>query len=101
MSAKLANAPSWSEFVQEVHGRPYLANNIDDINHPAKELLQQYRDSGVPVKTTDEEWTLEQRDECVSRGCHQSANKHKGFIREEMADFAESSFWTILPYEQV
>ena len=46
-------------------------------------------------------WTTKQRDACVNQGCHQSANLHSNFLREEMATFMEDKFWVVLPYELV
>jgi len=43
-------------------------------------------------------WTPKHKDECVAYGCHKSAEMHKEFIREEMADFIENGFWVVLPY---
>lgn len=37
----------------------------------------------------------------MARGCHRSANEHKAFIRDEMADFVESGFYAVLPYSKV
>ena len=51
--------------------------------------------------TSSPVWSAEQRDECVRRGCHQSATEHRDFLREEMAEFIESGFWTVLPYDRV
>jgi hypothetical protein len=64
-------------------------------------MLAQWRDHGVPVKSSAEPWTLEQKDECVRRGCHSSATEQAPFLREEMAEFIENRFWVALPYEQV
>ena len=60
-----------------------------------------WRDEGVPAETSIPEWTLEQKDSCVECGCHQSANEHSGFLREELADFIEDKFWLVLPYELI
>ena len=82
-------------------GRSYLSENIDDLQHPAAPLLRDWRDNGVPAQTSSATWTSEQRDECVRRGCHHSANEHSDFLREEMAEFIENKFWMVLPYDQV
>ena len=47
-------ADSWETFVSAFCGPSYLADSIDDIDHPAKDLLRLWRDSGVPVNTDTE-----------------------------------------------
>lgn len=56
LSEKLQASNSWKDFVQDVHGPSYLSGAIDDIDHPAKSLLQSYRDQGVPVVVSDDPW---------------------------------------------
>jgi hypothetical protein len=41
------------------------------------------------------------KDTLIERGCHRSADKHADFLREEMAEFMERRFWTVLPYRLV
>ena len=82
-------------------GPSYLADSIDDVDHPAKDLLRLWRDFGVPANTDSEPWSLEQKDACINRGCHQSATEHSDFLREEMAEFIENRFWVVLPYDLV
>lgn len=45
--------------------------------------------------------TEEQLREQLERGCHQSAQNHSSFLREEMADYVENGFWLVLPYELI
>ena len=69
-------ASSWEEFVGSFRGPSYLSPLVDELDHPAASLLSKWRDEGVPVQTTVESWTAEQKDEGIARGCHHSANKH-------------------------
>jgi hypothetical protein len=92
---------SWEEFVEDFRGRSYLATELDHIEHPAAELLHQWRDKGVPAMTSSPPWTNKQKDQCIHRGCHQSAKDHANFLREEMAEFIENKSWVVLPYEIV
>ena len=55
----------------------------------------------MPVQTTIESWTAEQKDKAVARGCHHSATEHVDFLREAMADNIENKFWMVSPHEQV
>jgi hypothetical protein len=93
------NAASWGDFVAKLRGPFYLANELDNIKHPAAELLCLWRDHGVPVKTTSKPWLSDQKDACIQCGCHKSAKDHAAFLRKEMAEFIESKFWAVLPYE--
>ena len=95
--SKFHSSSSWEAFVNEFRGRSYLATELDNIEHPAAELLQKWRDEGVPALSDSPPWTKEQKDHCIQRGCHQSAKEHAEFLREEMAEFIESKFWVVLP----
>ena len=94
-------SPSWEEFVGSFRGPSYLSPLVDELDHPAASPLSKWRDEGVPVQTTIESWTAEQKDEGIARGCHHSANEHADFPQEEMADNIENKFWMVLPHEQV
>ena len=95
---KFTSAESWEAFVNAFRGPSYLSSELDDLDHPAAALLRKWRDEGVPAETYSKPWTREQKDECIARGCHYSANEHADFIREEMAGFLEDRFWMVLPY---
>ena len=91
---KFEHAGSWETFATDFRGRSYLSDDIDDLEHPAADLLRrQWRDEGVPAGTSSQPWTREQKDECLRRGCHPSATLHSTFLREEMAEFIENKFW--------
>ena len=94
-------AGSWEAFASAFRGRSYLSENLDNIEHPAADLPRKWRDEGVPAQSSSPPWTVEQKDECVRRGCHPSASLHASFLREEMAEFIENKFWAVLPYELV
>jgi len=40
-------------------------------------------------------------DDVIKKGCHPAAQKYAAFIAQEMLEFAESSYWTILPCSKV
>ena len=90
MATRLSGADSWASFVHDFRGPSYLSTELEDLDHPATPLLAQWRDHGVPVKSSSEPWTLEQKDECIRQGCHPSATEHSTFLREEMAEFIEN-----------
>ena len=101
LCSKYEQAESWESFVDEFRGPSYLSSEIDDLPHPAAPLLRQWRDEGIPARSSGPRWTVEQRDDCVQRGCHKSANEHRDFIREEMAGFIGDRFLMVLPYELI
>lgn len=92
---------SWTNFVENFRGRPYLAEELDGVDHPAANLLREWRDNGVPVLTSSEPWSQELKDSHVERGCHRSADEHSVFLREEMSEFIDNRFWAVLPYSAV
>jgi len=101
LADQLSSAASWTDFVNQVHGRSNLSGNIDSISHPAKRLLADLRDNGVPVILTDEPWSQAHLQQCMDRGAHTSARNNKVFVRDELADYVETGFWTVLPYRLI
>ena len=75
-----ATSASWEAFANQFRGPSYLSPELDDIDHPAAALLHTWRDEGVPARCHTKAWTREQKDECIKRGCHYSANEHSAFI---------------------
>ena len=59
LSEKLSTALSWEDFVKNHWGKSYLAPAIDDIQHSARGLLQNFRDHGIFVPMDDPPWTLD------------------------------------------
>jgi len=98
LTDKFHAAPSWEAFVLDIQGSSYLSSRLDNLQHPAADLLKQMRDKGVPVPMDTSSWTPKHKDDCVAYGCHKSAEMYKEFIREEMADFIKKGFWVVLPY---
>ena len=94
LASSLANdleaAGSWSSFVHSFRGRSYLSEELDHLSHPAAILLREWRDQGVPVKTSAEPWSFDNKDSCVERGCHRSATEHTNFLHEEMSEFIDN-----------
>ena len=78
-------ASSWESFVAKFRGPSCLSSALDNCDHEAASPLRQWRDLGVPAESTSNPWTDQQKDKCIHRGCHCSANQHSDFLREEMA----------------
>jgi hypothetical protein len=101
LSAKLASAPSWKQFIINHHGASYLVPDLDSIDHSARDYLRRLRDQGMYVPLDDPPWSANVIDACALCGPHPSANLFKEFLHDEMADFIEDGFWVVLPLEQV
>jgi len=59
LTAALDASPSWEDFVTTFRGRSYLSPELEEVDHPATELLREWREQGVPVHTTSEPWNAE------------------------------------------
>ena len=51
------SADSWEEFVTAFRGHSYLADDLQDLPHPAAPILKMWQERGVPVHTKTEPWT--------------------------------------------
>ena len=74
LSRMLESSTDWESFVQQFRGRSYLSDDIDTVPHEAAPLLRKWKDEGIPVLTSEEPWSLQTKDERLSRGCHLSAH---------------------------
>ena len=101
LSNHLSAAASWEEFINQVRGPSYLADNIHNIPHQAHAYLQALCNNGTAVTMDNPPWTAERIQSCVKWGPHPSANLHHDFLHNEYADFIEASFWVVLPLAQV
>ena len=97
----LQSAGSWENFINAFRGESYLSPELDNLEHPAANLLREWRDHGVPAQTSSPPWSEDTKDSYVERGCHRSANEHAEFLRDEMSEFIDSRFWVVLPYSLV
>jgi hypothetical protein len=89
----------WAQYVKSVRTRSHLHEDVGTVDHPAAKFLDHLRRDGVPIRMMDDNWTSEMLDERAARGSHQSTKAYTDFVREEMADFDEKSFWTVLPLD--
>jgi hypothetical protein len=46
-------------------------------------------------------WNLEQKQQALERGSHQSAKQHSGFLCEEFVDLMRNNQWVLLPADLV
>ena len=55
----------------------------------------------MPVVLKTPPWSIAARDEAMQYGAHSSAEDHKEFLRNELADMVEAGHWLVLPYSSV
>ena len=55
----------------------------------------------MPVILKTPLWTIAARDEAVQYRAHSSANDHKEFLHDKLADMVEAGHWLVLPYSTV
>ena len=92
------SSPSWPAFVASFRGPSNIASGVHALPHRAAPLLEHLRLHGAPVPFHTPAWTAAHQHRCAARGPHASANDHAEFVREEMAEFLEKGFWTVLPF---
>ena len=56
---------------------------------------------GVPAVLKTAPWTPSTLQERVERGSHKSCQDHLTFLREELQEFMQDGYWTVLPYRIV
>ena len=86
----------WSALVRRRRARGDFSS-LDDVDHPARRLLKEYKHRGVPVKLTTPPWTESQVRTAVKRGPHKSCADHIEFLEEEFVDMIRKGQWIVLP----
>ena len=99
----LCSSPDWASYVAATRGpSSHLSPDLESLPHPASSLLVSFRDHGImPVVTSTTGWSNADIDARLQRGSRKFTHDHIDFVRDEMADFAQKGFWTVLPYEAV
>jgi hypothetical protein len=87
--------------VRSFRTRSHFHQDVGTIEHPAAKFLDYLHINGAPIRMQDDNWSREILQERAARGPHQSTKAHVDFVRDEMADFNDKSFWTVLPLEAV
>ena len=83
------------------HRGPSCLQDPKGIDHAASDLLTQLRLKGAPVGQSSPPWTLDQKDEAIRRGPHQSTKGKESFIRDEFAAMVNAGHWLVVPYDLV
>ena len=74
---------------------------VKGLKHKAARYLQHLKKRGANVVLKTPPWSVERLEETIKRGPHKSSDEHAEFLREELLDFVEKGFWTILPWRLV
>ena len=90
----------FERFARQCRGQQCLADT-KSLPHPAGPFLEKLRKHGLPVVLKTQPWTIAARDEAKEYGAHSSANEHKDFLHDELADMVEAGHWFVLPYSTV
>ena len=72
-----------------------------DFDHPARRLLKNYKNRGVPVKLATEPWSQDRLRQALLRGPHKSCFEYRDFLQEEFVDMIQKQQWVMLPYSAV
>lgn len=97
IAAKLEYVGDWYSFVVTQRGRPDIARSAESIPHKAARLLKHLRRRGAGVTMQTAPWDQERLRRAATRGSHQSARGEIEFVCEEMLEFCQQGFWTVLP----
>ena len=87
-------------FARQCRGQQCLSET-KNLPHPEGPFLEKLRKHGMPVVLKTPPWSIAARDEAMQYGAHSSAEDHKEFLRDEIADMAEAGHWLVLPYSTI
>jgi hypothetical protein len=74
---------------------------VKKLKHKSARYLQHLKKRGANVVLTTPPWSVERLEATIKRGAHKSSEEHAEFLREELLDFVQKGFWTILPWRLV
>jgi hypothetical protein len=75
--------------------------NVRKIPHKSARYLDHLHKRGANVVLQTPPWNLERLEATLKQGPHKSSEQHAAFLREELLDFVQKGFWTILPWRLV
>jgi hypothetical protein len=100
MATRIAEL-GWHGFIRSQQQSSINAH-IHQVPHPMASYLHRLQKRGVLAPTTGLPWMTMQRHEAFLRGSHPSATCHYAqFLREDMWDYIQMGFWTVVPYTAV
>jgi hypothetical protein len=98
-SAAFEKSLSWDAYIRHIRHTCDIAPGVDNLDHPASNLLPSYRKSGVPVPviTKTQPWSQARINAALKLGPHKSAKTEHAFLRTELRDVIKKGHWTLLP----
>ena len=93
---ELLSQVGWQTFVKQRRSDGDIAS-LNNINHPARRLLLNYKHRGAPVKFSTAPWTPQRINQAIKRGPHRSCIEYTDFLAEEFVDMIQKGQWVILP----
>ena len=90
----------WKAFVAAIRGRGDIGN-VENLRHPAKELLIRYKQEGAAVNIDNPNWDFNKLTAALIRGPHASVFQHISFLYDEFLDMRKKGQWVILPFQEV
>jgi hypothetical protein len=87
--------------VNERRGKSDFGNNVKNIKHESARCLHHIKKRGANVVLQTPPWSIKRLEETIKRGPHKSSEEHAEFLREELLDFVQKGFWTMLPWRLV
>jgi hypothetical protein len=91
----------FEKLVKLRRGKSDFGSGVKNIKHKAARYLHHLEKRGANVVLKTPPWSLERLEETIKRGPHKSSEEHAAFLREELLDFVQKGFWTILPWRLV
>lgn len=98
--SRLLKQLGWRDFVKRKRPRSDIAT-LENVDHPARDLLKFYKTRGAPVKFKTPPWGRPRVLHALKRGPHQSCKEHIDFLHEEFADMVAKGQWVVLPASEV
>ena len=96
----LKSSSCFTSFARSLRPRSEFST-LHNIVHPARRLLSHYSLHGAPVRIHSSPWSPSRIQQAAIRGSHRSCQEFLDFLSEEMVDFINKRFWTVLPYSSV
>ena len=88
---------SWDAFVASLRPSSDISPGVRHLPHKAGRLLDHLRRRGAPVPLQTPPWDSQRIRQAIRRGPHKSAKEHLGFVCQEILEFCDQGFWTVLP----
>ena len=71
--------------------------SLEKVDHPARQLLRQYRYRGAPVVLAKKIWMEGHQTSALARVHHKSMEEHSPFLCDEFTIMIKKERWVVLP----